>query len=221
MRFFNSRVLEYIKRWGIFRTFYYFVMECVKRYFGFVLCAIAARPLRIVPALPNADLTREYRLLTESELIEFSSDPEVDMNAEKMKSNFAKGDICVGAIENGELIAYLWSACSPTKHVENLYVDFGPKARYLYKGFTRPAYRGQRIQSMLSSLADDLSPKDRTHSITFIETHNYASIHTAKYHGNKIIGYAGYWKLFGRYIVFHSRGARKLGFRFFIRPAAN
>lgn len=207
---------EYIKRWGIAKAFYRAVMTRLKRFCGLTLCVIIVRPLRTAPPPPDNAHHRQYRLLTESELIEFSADKELALDPEEIKRNYARGDCCAGAIENAQLVGYLWRAYAPTWHDGNIYVDFGPTSRYAFKSFTRPAYRGQRILNDISVSTEALNLRGRTHAIAFIETHNFPSIKSARYNGNEFVGYAGYFSVFGKILFFRSTGAAKVGFRFFI-----
>ena len=206
---------EHINRWGIWWSLYEFLMMRLQRHCGLVFCAVITRPLKTsVPPLPE-NSGREYRFLSEPELIKFAKNSELQLNLSVVKAALAKGDTCTGAINNGRLIAYLWRAYSPTKHTDGLWIDFGPLARYSYDSFTLPQHRGQRVLHTLSMSTEALDQRGREKSIAFIETHNYSSIKSAKFTGNTIVGYAGYWHLFGKYYTFHSNGAKKEGFRFF------
>jgi len=210
---------EHINRWGIWRSLYEFLMMRLQRHCSLVFCVVITRPLRTsVPPLAE-NIGREYRFLSEPELIKFAKNQELQLNPSIAKAAFKKGDTCIGAINNGRLIAYLWRAYSPTKHTDDLWIDFGPEARYSYDSFTLPHYRGQRVLTTLSLSTDALDQRGRKKSIAFIETHNYSSLKNAKFSGNKIVGYAGYWHVFGKYYTYHSKGSKKEGFRFFARES--
>ncbi|WP_286220122.1 hypothetical protein [Marinobacter apostichopi] len=205
----------YLARWGPLRSAYAFAMDKLRDYLGFSLCVVVSRPAagNTLPAIEKNYPAREYRLLDEHELLKHSADPTLELDADFIRERLVVGDTCSGALEGGVLLGYVWRAFSPVSVKDSLWVDAGSAGRYVYKAFTRPEYRGQNIVNSISVATESIY-KGRTHNIAFIESHNYPSIRSAMKMGNKVIGYAGHWKIGSRYYCFRSPRARRLGFQF-------
>jgi hypothetical protein len=96
---------------------------------------------------------------------------------------------------------------------------YDPSCRYVYHTYTRPEYRGRRLPAALNALDEtEAAAQGRTHTISFVESHNYPSIAFGNRLGNRCIGYAGYVRLCGRPYPFRTPGARRHGFQFGAEP---
>lgn len=213
----NPSKKEYIRRWGVARTLYSLLMRILKKCVGFFLCVITIRPLNQdnPPSNPTPDI--DYHLLTEKELLKYCNDPELEMTPSKVHTFISRGHLCAGGVKDGALITYVWRSYGPTEHTKDIWIDVNTNCRYGFKSLTIEAFRGQRLHSYLTLMTENSTRRDKTHAVGFIETHNFPSRHSSAFHGNKEIGYAGYIKLFGKYYTFHSPGAKKSGFRFFVK----
>lgn len=210
-----SDLREAIGRWGWLRAVYALLMVRLHRHVGLAVCRVVARPLRSEPA-PAPRPQREYRLLGEAELVRFSRDPELEMTEEFVRAAFQRGDICVGALRNGLLTGYSWFAFDTAPDLDGIWVSFSPQARYGYKSFVRPAFRGAGVMTEMSLYADAICrAKGKTFGIGFIDTHNFASYRAAHRSGGRTVGYAGYLNCLGGTLTFHSPGAKCNGFRFY------
>lgn len=203
---------SYLERWGLLRFLYSAMMRRASRYLGLVHCIVVMRPLQ--EDAPPPDDGREYRLLTRQELLRFCEDPELDLDREQVAASLDRGDTCAGCLEEGQLLGYMWRAYEPNPHSGNLYVEFADHCRYGYKSLTRPEHRGKRIQTNLVRSTEHQAETGRTHSIGFIRSDNYPSLRSARFSGNQVVGFAGYWKPGRRAYCYRSPGARKAGFRF-------
>jgi len=190
-------------------------MTVVHRWF--VLAVIDLRPHYASPRLPTLAAHRSVRIASRDELLVASRSPIYDLAPTFVDEALAQGDLCIAAYENEKIIAYVWRAFSATPHVDGVWVDFGAKYRYGYKAFTHPAYRQQQLQHLVGLLTDPMMiERGFTHGISFVETHNFASRISDMKRGSVCVGYAGYFRLFGKVLPFRSPGAKKHGFRFFI-----
>ena len=205
-----------IKRWGFAAFVYDCLMSVLQPWLR--LCVVQVRPLRSDASHGKLAARRSLRRASTSELLEASADPQLDLKAEWIKRAEARGEICLAVFEEGSIIAYLWRAFGPTPHMDGLWVHFDSRLSYSFKGFTRPEHRRQRLQQALSYALDDwLLDQGYSHSIRFVESHNYPSLTNRP--DQRTVGYAGYLRLFGRVIPFRSPGARRYGFAF--RPAGD
>ncbi|KAA1191990.1 hypothetical protein F0M18_10745 [Pseudohalioglobus sediminis] len=205
-----------IERWGWLRGSYYYLMRALGKYCGLVVCHLFARPILLPDSGTDLGPGREIRILTKEQLLAFSDDPALQMDKAFIETADSRGDACCGVLEEGRLVAYVWRTFVATAHGDELFVDFNEKCRYGYKSLTLPAYRGQRLQILISEYTDKYLTRGRQFHIFFVETHNFPSIVAVKKEDAVVVGHAGYWKLFGRYFCFRSTGAARYGFRFFV-----
>jgi len=132
-----------------------------------------------------------------------------------VRAAFERGDLCIGALDGARLVGYLWIGFSATPHVGGVWVDFNPRARYSYKSFVRPAYRGRRIVQGLYVVADDLCHRrGRRFLIHFVDADNRASLAAVLRSGSRRVGYACYLRWPGVFAAWRSPGAARYGFRF-------
>lgn len=211
----NTNQKQHIQRWGILGTAYAFLIRSIKKNINFFFCVVTTRPLNHDKPPRNPTPEVDYRLITEEELITFCADPALDLTQAEVHELCSLGHLCAGAITKGKLISYVWRSYGPTQHTNDIWIDFDSHCRYGFKSLTKEAFRGQRIHSYVAIMTEEKTRKDKTHTVGFIETHNYPSRHSSAFHGNTEVGYAGYIALFGNYYIFHSPGAKKSGFRFF------
>lgn len=81
--------------------------------------------------------------------------------------------------------------------------------------FTHPHFRGRHLQDLVAYEIDALCiNRGYPYALAIIETHNFASIASNRRRGGRVVGWAGYVKLFGRVFPFRSRGAPRHTFRF-------
>ena len=210
-------VIEY-KRWGLRKFLYACMLRALSPWLFF--CAVERRPLVTNPQLPVLAPGRSVRDATRQELESLVDDPVYETTKSFIRDAIGCGAHCVAVFQGDKIIAYSWRAYSTAPHVEGLWVEVSPKHRYGFKAFTHPDYRRQQLHHTISLKSDaDSIRRGCTHSIGFIETHNYPSLLSNAKRGNKRVGYAGYVRVHGRFFTFRTRGAKQHGFRFFIPPA--
>lgn len=200
------------RRWGLARTLYKRVMLGLRPWL--VLCEVHSRPLSYDPP-PSPPEGFEVRVATEAELLAAVDNPELGLSEAFVRSAFERGDMCVATFQGDRIVAQLWRSFTCAPHNDGLWVRFRKPHRYGYKAYTAPEFRGRHLQDPMSSYLDRYSiDRGYTHTIGFVETHNYPSLASDKRRGHRCLGYVGYVKLFGRVFPFSSRGARAVGFGF-------
>ena len=158
------------------------------------------------------------RCLTPSDALAWCGDAELDLTREKVAAAFARGDLCIGAFDEGRLAAYCWLAFSPLPHLDGVWVAFHPQAVWTYKSFVRSAYRGRRLAAALYRFADALCvQRGRRVSVICVEAQNQPSIAAAQSGGYAHAGYAAYSNLGRAFLAWYSQRARQYGVRFY-RP---
>jgi GNAT superfamily N-acetyltransferase len=170
--------------------------------------------------IPRSQRNAECRVLSEDEVLAFAADPELELDEQWVRGAFARGAVCLGAVDNGRLLGYTWLAFCDTPYTSGVWIHLDPAMRYLHKSFVRPGYRGQRIIHALHAFADrpDLW-RGRHASINFVDVDNFASLAALQRVGSRTLGYATYARIFGTVIAFRSPGLRRAGIDLYAQPA--
>ena len=151
----------------------------------------------------------------ESEMLGYCNEPQLELRPELVIAAYARGDACLGVLDGDELVGYVWLGYGATPHTDTVWVEFDPAARYSYKKYVRPGYRGQRIAQALNAFADEPEfRRGRQFTLSFVGIENRASYKAAVRSGALTVGYAGYLRWAGLTVPFRSPGARKHAFRF-------
>ena len=163
-------------------------------------------------AAPRVDC----RLLPEREVLALCADPVLELVPSKVQAAYRRGDLCVGAFQDGELAGYCWFALSPSPLMDGAWLEFPDQVVYTYKSYVRPAFRGRGIAAALYGFADaHFLERGRTHAVLCVESHNRPSIAAARRSGFAEAGYAAYLAG-GRLGAWRSRAAAGYGLRFFV-----
>lgn len=181
---------------------------------GLHVLRVYARPLGAAPrgAAPGLEL----RALGAAELVAHARDPELDLREAMVREAAARGDVCLGALERGALVGYVWFAYARAPHVAGIWVQVPGAAVYRYKSFVRPAYRGRGIAPALYGAADALVGRPgRELVVDCVHVHNFASIAATLKSGSRPLGALAYWQAGRRFAAFHSSAVRRLGLRFY------
>jgi hypothetical protein len=202
-----------ISRWGALRFAHIRVMSFLRHWL--TVCRIHVRPLNASARVPTLPPGYTVRIVTVEDLLEAARDPIMDLRPASIHAALERGDFCASAFDGDRMIAYVWRSFTTAPHVDGLWVTFERPYRYGYKAFTRAEYRGMHLQDALSYLTEPpCIERGYPMAIAFVETHNYSSITQDVRRGNRVVGWAGYLKLFDRVYPFHTPGARKHTFRF-------
>jgi hypothetical protein len=162
----------------------------------------------------------ECRPLGEDEVLAFAADPALDLDPRWVRSAFARGAVCLGALKDRKLVGYTWLAYGDTPYAAGVWIELDPSLRYSHKSFVRAEYRGQRIIQALHALADRPELwRGRRASVNFVDADNFASLAALERAGARTLGYATYAKIFGALISFRSPGLRRAGIRLCAPPA--
>src|SRR3954468_13524126 len=128
------------------------LFRLLRLFFKLRLFRITRRPLREQSYLPAGI---RLRTADEKELLRYCGESEIQLPEHHVRAAFARGDLCAVAFVGGRLVGYEWFAHGWSPHIDSVWVEFDTNARYGYKQFVRPQYRGRRIAAGLSTHADD------------------------------------------------------------------
>ncbi len=87
----------------------------------------------------------QCRFLSPQEILEFARDPHNLLPRRFVTRALAAGDECYAILDGGVLASFGWYARRPSPLLGELLVRFGERAVYMYHGYTKPTYRGQRL----------------------------------------------------------------------------
>lgn len=190
------------------------IMSNLRKRFGFHLLSVLAAPLDGLPPVRVEHPELAYIPLTEREALTWCEDPGMDLTPGPVAASYARGDLCVGVTEGGHPVGYVWFAFGAAPHAD-AWVQFDGATRYAYKAFIRAESRGRRISQELYTRAGEICPRrGRTQALVLVYTDNAVSLRASRRAGRRTIGWAGYWKCFGRILPFRTPGARRFGMRF-------
>lgn len=181
-------------------------------YFQVLKCVTIERP----PAdLLKPDPRFECRFLTPEELRKFSEDPANKIAADFLGDALRKGDECYGILEAGKLASYGWYALSETEIEDGgLAIRFDKGWVYMYKGYTRPEYRGQRLHAIgMARSLEDYRKRGVRGIVSYVAANNFASLKSCYRMGYEDFGLIAVSRFLGRFRVWHSPGCRTYGVR--------
>jgi GNAT superfamily N-acetyltransferase len=203
-------------RLGVCATLYAKVMNGLKRIFGLHLFSVYTGHHEIGGEVGTLPEGLEMHILTPTEVRRHVDEPRLDFRDASVTQALARGDVCIGAFEGDQLVAFTWRALKgPVPHTPLWDVVWNPGLVYRYKAYTLPEYRGLHIHEVLSKEIDRyLGEQGHTVGLSFIETHNFSSIRTLARKVRRRIGYAGYIQKSRLCFSFRTAGCRRLGFAF-------
>lgn len=157
----------------------------------------------------------QHGFLGKSALLAFSQDVENQLSEQFIKSATQKGDECYAITENGQLAAYGWYSKGGTvTDIQQLKFCFDSAYMYMYKGFTRVDYRGQRLHAVGMSWAlHYYLSKGFSGIISYVESTNFDSLKSCYRMGYQNAGSIIVIKLFGRVYYHASRSCQKYDIR--------
>jgi RimJ/RimL family protein N-acetyltransferase len=129
-----------------------------------------------------------------------------------------KGDSCYAVRDAEKLIAFSWYSNKPTEINGALKLLFDPKWIYLYHGFTREEFRGQRLLGIgMAKAADAFIRRGFKGVICYVEANNASSLKALARVGFRDVGTLRVVRLLGRHIIRRDAACRAHAFD--LRPA--
>jgi hypothetical protein len=215
----TSEIRQSVDNFGIARTACDLALRAINRLVLFkILRGVVIE--KVDPRFLVCDDRYRFTGLEEQTLRKFAAGPDYELSDEFLREAFARGDECYGFLDGEVLAAYGWYTRRPTAlDRPELVLHFSDRYVYMYKGFTHPAHRGQRLHAvgMTKSLAVFLARGYRG-LISCVEATNFSSLRSCYR-----MGYADFGTILGlgaRGLVRGSAGCRPYGFRVeWSRPA--
>ena len=216
-----ERAILEARRHGLPRTLYDLTLKAVNT-------AVVFKILRGVwierpdPAFLDCPGPYAPMFLPEKMVRDFARDPASGMSERFVEEALSKGDECFGFLERGTLASYGWYSSRPTRiDPPDLRLRFSGEYVYMYKGFTHPRSRGQRLHAIGMTLAlREYLSRGRRGLVSYVESNNFDSLKSCRRMGYAEFGSVYVIQISGRYLAHSSRGCRRFGFRVEPIPAA-
>jgi RimJ/RimL family protein N-acetyltransferase len=157
----------------------------------------------------------------------YAREPEYDLNEPSVHRALAAKDECFAIVDGDRLAAYGWYSRAGTAHLsDTLRLHFDRDWAYMYRGFTHPAYRGQRLHAigMTMALASYLQRGTRGF-VSMVESRNEASLKSCARMGYTEFGTLYEFRIarllgvrkpqsawMQRHIIFRTPGCQAFGF---------
>jgi hypothetical protein len=157
---------------------------------------------------------KSWGFLDRETLITCVEAQEADMTAEFVEDALGRGDQCFGRMDGKTLASYGWYSRRPTLVENGLMLHFDPAYSYMYKGFTMPAYRGQRLHGigMALSLVALAGPGQKG-LVSFVHSNNFPSLKSCYRMGYRDFGQLVAAKIRGHRFTYATPGCKPYDFR--------
>jgi ribosomal protein S18 acetylase RimI-like enzyme len=163
-----------------------------------------------------------FRELTPAEIVQYARDPGNDLDPQFAQRAEDGRNICFAALDGARLAAYGWYAREgiEAEHCFGFALRLPHDVAYMYKGFTHPDYRGQRLHGIAMGLAlQHLSRQEGIRAlVSTVEWTNEASLRSCTRLGYRRLGqlvrfrFAGRdWRLTARALRGHGIGVVRPG----------
>jgi hypothetical protein len=192
-----QRGLHKLSRWGVLKILRGVVVEQPDP-------AYLAVPKTYTAAFLPADTLRA-----------FAADPANEMSAGFLDAALGKGDECYAILDGANLAAYGWYATTPTPvGAPGLQLHFRDDYVYMYKGFTDPRYRGQRLHAIgMTRALHEYRRRGLRGIVSYVESTNVDSLKSCFRMGYRAFGSIYLVHLLRRYFAFSSPGCEPFAFR--------
>src|SRR5687767_9365684 len=205
-------MLKRIRRHGFVRALYHLAMRLLTALLEVrILCAVRLESTD--PAFLECPEPFVAGFVPDGEVSELARDPNLELSASFVHDALERGDKCYGVRDDCGLASYSWYARGRTPMAPELDILFSTDYVYMYKAFTDPRCRGQRLHAIAKAgaLRHFLSQGYRG-LVCYVESTNLDSLKACRRMGCEVFGVVFLVRLLGRWWTFASPGCRACGF---------
>jgi hypothetical protein len=208
-----EKVRKKLQRHGVVAAAHQLAMKALNR---FVLCKILRGVTIERPSAEFLTYPKRYSagILDEATLRALAQHPENEMSQEFLDHALARGDQCYAFLDAGRLAAYGWySSASTPVGIDDFVLQFSPSYVYMYKGFTHPDYRGQRLHAIgMTRALQHYLAKGFKGLVSYVESTNYDSLKSCFRMGYEPFGSVYVLRGFGRAMAWSGPGCERFAF---------
>ena len=130
------------------------------------------------------------RFMAADELRQIADDEVYLMSSEFIEDALARGDRCYGIFDGDKLASYGWyTSTGPNQFNEELEIVFDPGWVYMYRGYTLPEYRGQKLHAAgMSRALAAVTAEGQEGLISCVDGLNGPSLRSCARMGYRIFG---------------------------------
>jgi hypothetical protein len=196
-----AQAADYVTRMGILPALHVGVHKSVNQLLDFtVLKGMTLRLRDIASPYLNARIRYDCGFLDESALYRLALDWDYEISIEFLEWALERGDQCYGIVDDGKLASYGWYSQKPTSVKDGLVLQFDSDYVYMYKGFTHPDYRGQRLHGIgMAKAVEAFTRQGKKGLIAQVESHDHPMLHSCDRLGYRtfgsilIVGHGGHY----------------------------
>lgn len=159
------------------------------------------------------------RFLSAKELREYSLHAENDLPPDFVEQAAQREDKCFAILDGAVLASYGFYSTQPTLLIasedaeKSLYLRFNDSFVYMFRGFTHPDYRGQRLHALGMGLAmQHFCAQGKLGLISYVEAQNFSSLKSVERLGYRIFGRIYILRLAGNYLRIRTKHCARHGF---------
>lgn len=207
-------VKKNIKSYGVWNALQIVILKTINKFVSFQVnvCVVVSK---VKQSSLELDPKFEHGFLNKDQLMGLSMDDGNELPQDFVQSVIAKGDECYAITENGTLASYGWYSHEPTVVDLDQLFCFDPSYVYMYKGFTKKDYRGQRLHAVGMSFALKHYLENGLNGIaSCVESTNFDSLKSCWRMGYEKVGTAYTLKIFGKVFNYSTKSCRKYGIYF-------
>jgi hypothetical protein len=125
-----------------------------------------------------------------------------------------RGDWSYYVLDGETIASYGWYSTGAVPVVEDRSISYSPRFVYMYKGFTRPEYRGHQLHAYgMAHAAAGAVAQGYEGLISYVEIHNEGSLRSVARLGYRSFGTCYRARVLGKTMTFSSSGCEPYGFR--------
>jgi hypothetical protein len=153
------------------------------------------------------------RFATRDEVLAACGSDDAGMSREFAEDALDRGDRCFSLFDGARMVSFGWYAHKPTLITSGLLLHFDPAWVYMYRGYTLPAHRGQRLHGTGMALAlREHARRGARGLITYVRSTNFASLRSVERMGYREFGELYLARVLGRVETWASPGCADHGF---------
>ncbi|HEX8106414.1 MAG TPA: GNAT family N-acetyltransferase [Kofleriaceae bacterium] len=167
---------------------------------------------KVDPEFLTIDPRFQHGFLDEATLRRLSGDPRYDLSPDFLDEALAKRDECYGILDGDRLASFGWYSAVPTKIADNLRFCFDRRYVYMYKGFTDPEYRGQRLHALgMTSALQQFRERGAEGLVSYVYATNFDSLRSCYRMGYTDVGQIYCLHARDRYWIHADASCRRAG----------
>jgi hypothetical protein len=156
----------------------------------------------------------DARFLSNAELHAKAHEGTHDFSPEFLERARERGDRCYGIFDGDTLASHGWYAQRSTPIDAHYMLHFDPSYTYLFKGYTLPAYRGQRLHAIgMCRALRAFTEEGKKGLVSYVASNNFASLKSVARMGYRIFGNLYLARAGQHAVAFASGGCLPFGVR--------